>query len=252
MKKHSLISILLFSMFLILACSDDSTSPIEDDDDGLPTGTLGTVTDIDGNEYQTIKIGKQWWMTENLRVTRYRNADSIRHVPDDNEWTTLTEGGYSIYDHHGANIITYGLLYNGYAAQDSRNIAPDGWRVATDDDWKELEVFLGIPESELNDNQWRGTNEGDKIKESGTLHWVAPNANATNEYGFTAQPNGFRSSLNANFIGLAHQAYFWTSSVYNNGSDIYGWARGLHRDHTEISRVYYNNNNGFGVRCIKD
>jgi len=251
--RQSIIATLLFSMFLFMSCGGDSKSSNDDDtDDGLPTGTLGTVIDIDGNEYQTIKIGKQWWMTENLRVIRYRNADSIRHEPDDNEWPVLTEGAYSIYDHHGANIITYGLLYNWFAVGDSRNIAPDGWHVATDDDWKELEVFLGIPESKLNDNQWRGTNEGEKLKEAGTLHWVAPNANATNEFGFTAQPNGFRSSLNAKFIGLDHQAYFWTSSFYDNGTDIYGWARALHRDHTEISRVYYNSNNGFGVRCVKD
>ncbi len=250
--KRSVMTILLFSLFLFMSCSGNSTSSNNEEDDGLPTGTLGTVTDIDGNEYQTIKIGKQWWMTENLRVTHYRNADSIKHVPDDNEWTVLTEGGYSIYDHHGANIITYGLMYNWFAASDNRNIAPEGWHVATDDDWKELELYVGMEQSEVDRNQWRGTNEGEKLKESGILHWVAPNANATNEFGFTAQPNGYRSNTTANFIGLAHQAYFWTSTKQDGATDGFAWARGLHRDHSEINRSYYSYNLGIGVRCVKD
>lgn len=248
---NRLISILFLSLFLLVSCGNDPSSPnIDDSDDGVPTGTPGTVTDIDGNEYQTIKIGKQWWMTENLRVTRYRNGDSIRHVPDDNVWPALTEGAYSIYDHAGLNIITYGLLYNWYAVDDNRNIAPEGWHVSTDNDWKELELYMGMAQNELNDRQWRGTNEGNKLKEAGTMHWVAPNANATNEYGFTAQPNGFRSEFG--FNGLAHQAYFWTSTIFNGATDTFGWARGLHRDKSEISRVYYDKLHGYGVRCVKD
>jgi uncharacterized protein (TIGR02145 family) len=253
MIRQSLRTILLFSIFLLIGCGGDSTSPNEEkDDDGVPTGTPGTVKDIDGNEYKTIKIGKQWWMAENLRVTRYRNTDSIRHEPDDDLWPNLTEGAYSIYDHHGANIITYGLLYNWLAVNDSRNIAPEGWHVATDDDWKELEVYIGIPEDKLNDNQWRGTNEGDKLKEAGTLHWVAPNASATNEFDFTAQPNGYRSTNTAEFVGLGYQAYWWTSTKNDGATDGFAWARQLHRDRTEIGRVYYSYNLGIGVRCVKD
>jgi uncharacterized protein (TIGR02145 family) len=248
---NRLLSLFILLLFLIVSCGEDPASPKEEDkDDGLPTGTLGTVTDIDGNEYETIKIGMQWWMTENLRVTRYQNGDSVRHEPDDDLWPVLTEGAYSIYDHHGANIIPYGLMYNWYAATDERNIAPEGWHVATDDDWKELEVYMGMPESELEVYQWRGTNEGEKIKETGTLHWVAPNAYASDEYGFKARPNGFRSKYG--FNGLAHQAYFWTSSIFNGATDTYGWARSLHRDRTEIGRVYYDKTNGYGIRCVKD
>ncbi len=233
----------------IISCGDGpptTPTPVKDTD----TTTVGTVTDIDGNEYKTVKIGNQWWMAENLRVTRYRNGDSIRHVADDNLWKDLTEGAYAEYDHAGLNIIPYGRLYNWYAVNDSRGVAPEGWRVATDEDWKELEAYIGIPKDQLNVYQWRGTDEGDKLKEAGTLHWVAPNAGATNEFGFSARPNGYRDY--GGFRGLAYQAYFWTSTEYVGGTSTYGWARSLFYSYATISRVYYQKTLGIGIRCVKD
>jgi hypothetical protein len=85
-----------------------------------------TMTDIDGNVYKTIKIGNQVWMAENLKVTRYRNGDPIPKVTNNSKWNNLKSGAYCIYNNDNANISTYGLLYNWYAVDDSRNIAPEG------------------------------------------------------------------------------------------------------------------------------
>ena len=104
-------------------------------DSGFKTGT---VTDIDSNTYQTVKIGNQWWMTENLKVTHYRNGNAIPNVTDDSAWSSLTTGAYCIYNHDESNATTYGRLYNCYAVTDSRNIAPAGWHVPTDAEWTTL------------------------------------------------------------------------------------------------------------------
>ena len=93
---------------------------------------MGTVTDIDGNIYQTVKIGNQWWMAENLKVTHYRNGEAIPNVTDNATWTGLTTGAYCEYNNDVNNVATYGRLYNWYAVDDSRNIAPAGWHVASD------------------------------------------------------------------------------------------------------------------------
>jgi uncharacterized protein (TIGR02145 family) len=86
----------------------------------------GTVTDIDGNVYQTVKIGDQWWMADNLKVTHYRNGEPIPNVTDGSTWNSLDSGAYCNYDNDTGNVTTYGRLYNWYAVDDSRSIAPEG------------------------------------------------------------------------------------------------------------------------------
>ena len=105
------------SLMLISSCHKDESEPeIE----------YGTVTDIDGNSYKTVKINDQWWMAENLKTTKYRNGDPILNVTNDTEWMNLTTGAYCDYDNNVTNVNTYGRLYNWYAVNDSRNIAPTG------------------------------------------------------------------------------------------------------------------------------
>jgi uncharacterized protein (TIGR02145 family) len=152
----------------------------------------GTVTDIDGNVYETIQIGTQWWIKENLRTTHFRNGDPIPLVTDDTAWAGLSTPAYCEYGNDPANVTDYGRLYNWYAVADSRYIAPQGWHVATDEEWKQLEMYLGMSQSEANLTGIRGTVEGGKLKEAGTVHWQSPNTGATNESGFTALPGGYR------------------------------------------------------------
>ena len=178
------ISLLLLIVFC-LSCCDTSTSSNDNEDPD-------SVTDIDGNVYKTIKIGDQLWMAENLKVTRYNNEDSIPHITDPGMWAELNSGAYSIYENDTNNVSIYGLLYNWHAVTDNRKIAPVGWHVPTDDEWKELEMYLGMSQSDADDVGWRGTDEGGKLKETGTAHWISPNTGATNESGFTALPSGNR------------------------------------------------------------
>ena len=160
-------------------------------------GNGEAVTDIDGNVYQTVTIGTQVWMAENLKVIHYRNGDAIPNVTDSTEWSNLTTGAYCNYDNDANNATTYGRLYNWYAVNDSRNIAPTGWRVPTEDEWTILSVYLG-----------GRTVAGGKLKETGTTHWISPNTGATNETGFTALPGGIRVSSTCIAIGI--YGYWWS------------------------------------------
>ena len=105
-----------------------------------PDLTYGTMFDIDGNSYRTITIGDQIWMAENLRTTKYRNGDNMPNINSNSEWVALTSGGYSNYDNETDldKLATNGSLYNWFAVSDNRNIAPEGWHVATYDEWTEL------------------------------------------------------------------------------------------------------------------
>lgn len=211
-----------------------------------PTG----LEDTDGNVYKTVIIGNQEWMVENLKVTSYRNGDPIRKVYNDLEWRNISAGAYSVYDKDMSNLSTYGCLYNWYAVADSRNIAPEGWHVPTDDDWKELEMYLGMSRSEADAEGLRGTNEGLKLKEAGTSHWNYWNTESTgtNTSGFTALPGGLRAASGF-FANLGSTARFWSSTESSSG---HAWSRGLLDTSSKIRRHYDEDGHGFSVRCIKD
>lgn len=193
------------------------------------------VTDIDGNEYSTIKIGNQLWMASNLKTTKYRNGDIIANVSNTSLWQTLSTGAWCNFDNLASNGNTYGHLYNGYAVLDSRNIAPDGWHVPTDAEWEELVTYLG-----------GASVAGGKMKELGNNHWSSPNSGATNESGFNALPAGFSNSQGWN---LFTYTYFWSSTEYSSNQS---WHRTLHNSETSIDRTYNSKNLGFSIRCIKN
>jgi len=208
-----------------------------------------TITDIDENIYKTVKIGNQWWMAENLKVTRYRNGDAIPNVTKGSDWLSLSTGAYCNYDNDGANAAIYGGLYNWYAVSDSRNIAPEGWHVPTDDEWKELEMYLGMSQSEADQIGWRGTDEGDKLKETGNTHWYIPNIGATNESGYTGLPGGYRY-IGGNFYGLGYYAYFWSSTGGSLSNDA--WFRLLNYYYSGVFRNGNDKRYGFSIRCVRD
>ena len=209
---------------------------------------IGTVTDFDGNVYRAIKIGDQWWMAENLKVTHYRNGDPIPHVTDDGEWSGLGTGAYCEYGNDPGNVETYGRLYNWYAVDDSRNIAPAGWHVPTDAEWKQLEMYLGMSQAEADAIGWRGTDEGGKLKEAGTTHWASPNEGATNESGFTALPGGYRL-YDGSFYHMGYLAYFWCSSEYDSYE---AWNHYLNNGTSQVGRRNLVKRRGFSVRCVRD
>jgi len=194
------------------------------------------VTDIEGNEYATVKIGNQLWMASNLKTTKYRNGDPIVNMTDYTVWVTLTSGAYCDYDNLTANGTVYGHLYNWYAVSDSRNIAPAGWHVPSDAEWDVLVTYLG-----------GSSVAGGKMKETGTNHWWSPNYGATNESGFTGLPGGGSNTRgwNINIYG-----FWWSSTEFNSTQ---AWYRYLYKDDTNIARTFNNTKTtGYSIRCIKD
>ena len=209
------------------------------------------VTDIDGNIYTTILIGTQWWMVENLKTTKYRDGTLIPNVTDDVSWEGLSSGAYCDYDNDTANGATYGRLYNGYAIDDERNIAPEGWHVATGDDVWALLIYV----APISPNG----GSGGKLKEAGFTHWVEPNAGATNSCAFTALPGGFRRVDPPQFMYLGEQGRWWASNSSGEENLEYFYmgynhamVRGSISGDSYPLWPPYNKSNGYSVRCVKD
>jgi len=194
-------------------------------------------TDIDGNLYQIVRIGDQVWMAENLKVTHYRNGDEIPTGLDNASWSSTTNGAYAVYDDNESNADTYGYLYNWFAVDDSRNIAPEGWHVPTDDEWQTLVDYLG-----------GSSVAGGKLKEEGTTHWNSPNTDATNVSGFTALPGGYRYSIGS-YYSMGYSGYFWSSTEHGSSD---AWDRRLGYDSSGVDRGGDDKLDGFSVRCIRD
>ena len=194
----------------------------------------GTVTDFDGNVYHTIGIGNQLWLVENLLVTHYCNGDPINNVVDDYEWSIQTAGAWCDY----YNMFSdYGRLYNFYAVADARKLCPPGWHVPTNAEWTALTTFLG---GELV--------AGGKMKD--LYNWYSPNAGATNESGFTAEPAGLRMELSGSwaFYGLNYTTSLWSSSVAAADSAI---SLSLNNNYADVLKYRDVKTAGESVRCIK-
>jgi uncharacterized protein (TIGR02145 family) len=225
-------------IFFLIGCGKKSTEP---------ENVLITVTDRDGNTYKTVKIGNQWWMAENLKVTHYQNGDPIPNITNNKDWSNLTSGAYCSYDNADSNIATYGLIYNWFAVSDTRNIAPIGWHVPSDEDWKQLEMYLGMSQSDADVVGLRGIEEGGKLKEAGLTHWASPNTGATNESGFTALPGGYRTH-GGGFYSLGYVGGWWSSTEEDS---IGAYHRALGYDNTGVAHGPGDKQNGSAIRCVK-
>lgn len=209
----------------------------------------GTVTDIDGNAYTTMQIGNQSWMTQNLKVTHYRNGDVIPLVADSSAWTGLSSGAYCNYNNNYINVDPYGRLYNWFAVEDSRNIAPEGWHVPTDDDWKELEMYLGMSQAQADSGGWRGTDQGGQLKEAGTAHWNEPNTGATNSSRFNARPGGYRHFWRCIYYSMGSFGSWWTATEYSGSDALY---RMMGLTSPQVASFEHAKRTGYSVRCVKD
>jgi len=193
-----------------------------------------TVTDIDGNVYNTVTIGTQKWMKENLKTTKFNDGAIIPLVTGDT-WGTLSTPAYCYYNNDAAAYApTYGALYNWFATN-AGNLCPTGWDMPTDDDWTVLGNFLN-----------GDSVAGGKMKEAGLAHWISPNTGATNSSDFTALPGGYRDVNNA-FSSNTSNGRFWSSSEIN--TDI-AWARTLFYDSYDLNKSVRDKNFGLSVRCF--
>jgi uncharacterized protein (TIGR02145 family) len=242
MNNHKILILVVTSFIILINSCDDNSTSIKNTSDNV-------ISDIDGNEYKIIKIGDQWWMAENLKVTRYNNGDSILNFTDSENWENSISGSVCSYDNKGYTANVYGRLYNWYAIEDSRKIAPEGWHIPSDAEWKELEINLGMSQSEASENGNRGIGIGGKLKSDG-IQWVSPNVGATDSVGFSALGSGLRMP-NGSFVALLYSGIFWTSNQYEF-SDRYAMYRHLDTYNSTIHRSSDYKQYGFSIRCVKD
>ncbi len=210
-----------------------------------------TVADVDGNVYNAVLIGSQIWMKENLKTTKYNDNTSIANVTDMNTWKSLSTDAYCWYNNDEASFKpVYGALYN-WNSVNTNKLCPSGWHVPSDNEWKTLEMYLGMSYADANLwNAWRGTNQGGMLKESGFGHWTAPNEGANNSTGFSALPSGIRDG-NGNFASFGLEANFQTSTPdpYHSGlPDRRSLANTLATIHRYSTWAVC----GYSVRCVKD
>lgn len=192
----------------------------------------GTVTDIDGNVYNTVTIGTQCWMAENLKTTRYNDGTAILTGLSNADWQSTTSGAYAIYNNDPANNTTYGKLYNSYAAKTNK-LAPAGWHVPTYAEWTTLTTFLG------------GESIAGGAMKAITL-WISPNTGATNSSGFTGLPSGYRN-INGTFSDIGFYGYFWSSDSYYSC-----WSSLKNSNNSVGSDCDLFRQKGFSVRCVRD
>lgn len=215
-------------------------------------GTMGTgCVDTDGNKYQTIIIGNQEWMAENLRTTTYNDGTPIPNVTSINEWANLSTGAYSWYDN---NQITYGnaygALYNWYA-MNTLKLCPIGWHLPSIEEWSSL--ILQIDSNANFDEDELSIIAGGKMKSTRTVpdthpRWEKPNLGANDEFGFSALPGGFRVS-SLDYGNLGYLGFWWSSTEYLS---VYSWGVELNFGFESINRSFYFKEDGLSVRCLKD
>ncbi|MBC8257206.1 MAG: fibrobacter succinogenes major paralogous domain-containing protein [Candidatus Marinimicrobia bacterium] len=220
------------------------------------TQAATTIADYDGNSYATVQIGNQLWMAENLKTTHYNNGDEIQYVQDEssepNVWENLSTGAYGYYEDNPSYKETYGNLYNWYAVDDERGVCPEGYHVPTDDEYKVLEMYLGMSESEANDTGSRGTNEGSKLAGGADLWYsgILKNNSEFGSSGFTGLPAGYRGYDNGTYSAtMGWSGSFWSSSESSSGN---AWSRELNYYNSNVIRYSTNKRGGFSVRCLGD
>ena len=192
----------------------------------------------EAKEYASVRIGDQVWMSDNLDTETFRNGEAIPRAATAEEWVRAGREGkpaWCYYENNeGSGGVRYGKLYNWYAVTDPRGIAPDGWHVASDAEWRRTTDFLGGEDA-----------AGTKMKND--TGWVGK-ANGTNESGFSGLPGGSRD-LYGRFIYGGDVAYWWTTTERN---DELAWYRVIDQSPHYVYRTNYSKANGYSVRCLKD
>lgn len=248
MKLLKFISLAYFAFALLTSCQKNGTKIIE-------VCHNGHTISIDANSWPahlkhgdilgacstilTTTICNQTWMIENLDVNTYGNGDPIPQVTNNLDWQRLTTGAWCYYNNDPANESIYGKLYNWYAINDPRGLAPAGWHIPSDAEWTTLASCLGGEDV-----------AGGKMKETGTLLWLSPNTGATNSSGFKALPGGFRDP--SGFNRLAGGCGWWSSTEATVPDPLSAWYRNIDYNGAYLGRTNSLKQVGFSVRCIKN
>jgi uncharacterized protein (TIGR02145 family) len=226
------------------------------------TEASGTVTDVDGNIYNTITIGTQVWMKENLKTTKYNDGTAISNITDNTAWAASTAGAYSDYSNTPANSTTYGRLYNWYTVDNNaatkvvsnggKNVCPTGWHIPSDDEWTTLTDYL------IN-NGYGYAGSGSNIAKSmaATSGWttnttagsVGNDQASNNRSGFSALPGGSRDYYNGAFVNVVDNGLWWSSTQTLSTYAFYRYI--IYANTIIVSNLGYKQS-GFSVRCLRD
>jgi uncharacterized protein (TIGR02145 family) len=241
----NLLILSIFSLYLGLGVpppKQDSSSKI-------------TIKDREGQVYEAVLIGSQWWFTQNLRVTVYTNGDVIPYIEDKKIWSDTRNGARVAYLNDLDRIAIDGYLYNWPAINDERGLCPTGWRIPSESDWFMLEQFLGMDDQEIKYPGARGALDGigGYLKDTAEDAWIQPNIGANNKVGFNGRASGIRT-FNGHFNGYGYLGFWWSSTSRDksefNKNRV--WVRFLSNHAQHISRNYSYMQSGLSVRCIKE
>lgn len=230
-KYHYLVLLLLNVTFICIGCerkvADQTGSPNK-------SHIVSKVIDIDGNSYNTVIIGTQEWLSENLNVIHFKNGEIIPEIKNRDEWLE-EKSAYITNEHDISNDNKYGKLYNWYAVNDSRGLAPEGWHIPTNEEWTVLINHLG------------GENvAGGKLKSVNL--WDNPNLGATNESGFTAVPCGVYYFTNKHY-GIGKYTTFWSANAEKESNP---YIINLESQRKDIYRKTDSKKCRYSVRCVKN
>jgi uncharacterized protein (TIGR02145 family) len=195
------------------------------------------VTDVDGNVYETVMIGNQVWMAENLRTTRLNDGSEIELITKNKDWNTTSDPAFCWYNNDSSLFkVPYGALYNGFAATNEK-ICPAGWHVPDSEEWNQLIDNLGNAET-----------AGGKLKLEGITQWHPPNTGADNSSSFSALPAGLRY-FEGTFSSLSYFTAFWSVNEADNASHYF-----LSLSYLDSKATLSNKSkkHGFSIRCIRD
>ncbi|MGM0407204.1 MAG: fibrobacter succinogenes major paralogous domain-containing protein [Bacteroidota bacterium] len=254
-RSNCLIILLTGITFLVISSCNKDDEP-EPQNEGKNINETGTFIDSrDGHEYKWVKLGEQIWMAENLAFLPNVSRPSRGSV---------TESYFYVYDYTGTSVSaakatvnynTYGVLYNWTAAKET---CPNGWHLPSDDEWKQLEIYLGMAQSEVNSTEWRGTNEGSKLAGYANL-WnneLLTNDPSFGNSGFSAIPGGL--VFYQKFSSIKEYNGYWVASETDS---LYAWIRelGYYNEYTPEDKRNGIRRNAYGlksdalsVRCVKD
>jgi len=187
----------------------------------------------------TVVIGKQVWTVENLNVSTFRNGDPIPEAESSAMWEEFSaqhKPAWCYYGMDSTNQNKFGKLYNWYAVNDPRGLAPKGWHIPSDSEWQVLVDCLG-----------GDSIAGGKMKESGISDWKSPNSGTTDQNRFNALPGGYR--YHDGFYYMGYTCFFWSSTRHSTTT---AWSRLLNYNNSEVYRYFGNKWDGYSLRCIKD
>jgi uncharacterized protein (TIGR02145 family) len=276
--KNLIYMLKLLLLIVLLTTGCDKTDDLVDGQSG------GIATDNDGNSYQTIVIGEQVWMIENLKTTKYRNGDPIPEIKDASEWGKLSTGAYCVYENYSDYANIYGNLYNWHTVNDKRKIAPKGWHVPTTEEWKTLMTYVSDTYGNQTNSSTSGENggAGSSLSRNNNYELIAkflastslwdsttieetPGYNVTqnNQSGFSALPGGFRD-IEGKYLNMGTNGRYWSSSDYEDiqlfnpdgtiseGDPTMSIFITINHDSKMVYQSGMAKGSGCSVRCLKD